>query len=86
MLYIDSNIPKSIVCSALVCKFLRTASVSLLYQDFLENDMELHNTMRAHGVKSHICSNVLSKIIPRHKEMFAKFENNCDETLFELHI
>ena len=47
MLYIDSNIPKSIFCSALVGEFLRIVRNSLLYKDVNENVMELLNRMKA---------------------------------------
>ena len=49
MLYIDSNIPKSIFYSALVGEFLRIIRSSLLYKDFHEKPMELLNRMKTQG-------------------------------------
>ena len=84
--YIDSNIPKSIIYSALVAKFLRTARSSLLYKDFHEKAMELLNRMKAQWAKSLRCRKALSKIIQRHEKLFANFGRNFFEILSELHI
>ena len=86
MPYINSNIPKSIFYSALVCEFLRIASSSLLYKDFNEKAMELLNRMKAQGAQSLGCRKILSKIIRRHEKAFADFGRNCDEILSGLHI
>ena len=65
--YINSNILKSIFCSALVGEFLRIARSSLLYKDFHEKAMELLNRMKSQGVQSLRCRKALSKIIRRHE-------------------
>ena len=74
MLYIDSNIPKSIFYSALVGEFLRIICSSLLYKDFHEKPMELLNRMKAQGAQSFRCRKALFKIIRRHEKVFANLE------------
>ena len=49
MLYIESNIPKSIFYSGLVGKSFRIARSSLLYKEFNEKDMERLDRMKAQG-------------------------------------
>ena len=61
--YIDSDIPKSIIYSALVVEFLRIARSSLLYKDFNEKGMELLNRKKAQGAQSLRCRKALSKIV-----------------------
>ena len=63
MPYIDSNIPKSTLYSALVGEFLRIARSSLLYKDINEKAMELLNRIKAQGTQSLRYRKALSKII-----------------------
>ena len=86
MLYIDSNIPKSIFYSALVGEFLRIIRSSLLYKDFHEKPMELLNRMKTQGAQSFRYRKALFKIIRRHEKVFANFGRNCFKILSELHI
>ena len=83
MPYIDSNIPKSILHSALVGEFLRIALSSLLYKDFHEKAMELLKRMKAQGAQPLRCRKALSKIVRRHEKAFENFGRNCDEILSE---
>ena len=76
MPYIDSNIPKSIFCSVLVDKFLRIARNSPLDKIFNEKAAELLNKMKEQGAQSLRCRKELSKMIPRHKKVFANFGKN----------
>ena len=85
MPYIDSNISKSIFCSALVGEFLRTARSSLLYKEFHEKAMELRNRMKAQG---HNPSDVEKHYPKSFEDMKKRLQiwKNCDENLLKLHI
>ena len=50
MPYIDSNIPKSIIFSALVGEFLRIARSYVLYEYFNEKAIKLLNRIKAEGL------------------------------------
>ena len=86
MLYIDSNIPKSIFSCAIVGEFLRITHSCLLYKDFNEKTIELLKIMKAQGAQSLTCRKALPKIIRGNEKAFANFGKNCDEILSELQI
>ena len=81
MPYIDNNIPKSIIYSALFHKFLRKPRSSLLYKDLNEKAMELLNRIKAPGAHSPRCRKALSKIIQRYGKVFVNFGKNYDKIL-----
>ena len=84
--YFDSNIPKSILYSALVAECLSIARSSLLCKDFNEKALELLNRMKAQGKLCLRCRKALSEIIQKHEKTFANLGKNCDEILSKLHI
>ena len=81
MPYIDNNIPKPIIYSALFHKFLRKPRSSLLYKDLNEKAMELLNRIKAPGTHSPRCRKALSKIIQRYGKVFVNFGKNYDKIL-----
>ena len=86
MLYIDSNIAKSIFSSAIVGEFLRINHSCLLYKDFNEKAIELLNRIKAQGAQSLTCRKALSKIIRESEKVLANFGKSCDEILPESQI
>ena len=86
MLYIDSNISKSIYSSAVVGEFLRITHSCLLYKDFNEKAIELLNRMKTQGAQSLTYRIALPKIIQGNEKAPANFGKNCDEILPELQI
>ena len=81
MPYIDNNIPKPIIYSALFHKVLRKPRSSLLYKELNERAMELLNRIKAPGAHSPRCRKALSKIIQRYGKVFVNFGKNYDKIL-----
>jgi len=67
----DSNIPESIIYSALVGEFLRIARST---EDFIGKARELWQRMLSQGANSYKVSRNLRKIICRHSEYFSRFQ------------
>ena len=86
MLYINSNIPKSVFYFALVGELLIIGRSSLLYIDFDEKVKELLNRMKAQGPQLLRCKKSLSKIVRSHEKALVKFRKICNEIFSELKI
>ena len=85
MPYMSSNIPSTIVYSALVGEFLRIGRTTLKLQHFTPKAEELLDRMIAQGAKVSISKKKILKIMSDHPEDFSQFKtehNTLVENLF----
>ena len=86
MPYLSSNIPQNIFYSALVGEILRIARSTLMYEDFIPKACALVLRMYKQGAQKQKTIKSIRKIIHKHEEDFAKFNQKTYDVINELII